>query len=855
MTRGLDAKGTRRLGAAATAIAIAASAASADLSVSLEQFGAGHAFRPGDWTAIRIGLESPHGEPRPVRIEWELPDAEGDTAVAVRSVVLTPGRAAERWLYGRLPPDPNAEAVAAQPFTLRVFEDLEGIRGEELASIAIAPDAAASPPIAAELDEGLFGLLAPPGSGSLGLESYGAPPPGFTFIPSMNERVRIAGGISVRELPDRWEGWWSYDLLVWAGEDGLRRPDRVGLEEGRALRQWIERGGRLVIVLPESGDPWLPEAGAAPRRHFLADLLPATGTRRHEAVPLRAVLPALSKSSSLRDPDAAIPIRTFDAAELPSAWQPAIAFPESDAARAAGVSGSAFAVRRRVDFGEVILLGIDLESLQRRGLQEGGLPEADCLWNPLLGRRGDALSPRQYATLDDADPRRLLRREGDLDQLGGGALLADRIGLTGRAALGLLSAIGIFGAYWLLAGPLGFALLRHARRERFAWLAFVIVGIAFTAAAWAGGSILRQSRTRIVHVSVVDRLGTADGDGQAADLRQLERVESWFTVALPDYGTATLSLPEGVDASSRNLLSSWMAPPGDRRGRYPDTARYEIPDDRTGSLGIPARATAATFAASWLGTLPAAFGEWPRPLPGHPVEVVTDPGEAEPTVLLRGRLRHGLAGPLTDVRIIHVNPYRAPLPRFEGDRLPVVASPGALAACGRFVIVPEWPAGETLDLARLLYPDGPLPAREPPPHDLASQLRLRYRDPLLSRGAFGDRTAAAEDPVRAFDMLCLASVLTPPAYLQNPPAPADPLRVRRVLGRRLDLGPWLSQPSLVVIGYLRDAPMPAAPSIDGTVPPSEGLTVVRWILPLPSVAEALPPPAAEASEGTSVAWR
>jgi hypothetical protein len=843
-------------GLAAVAAAAIAAAAAGEVPISLEQFGAGHAFRPGDWTAIRVGIGPPAGEPRPVRIEWELPDAEGDTAVSVRTVVLTPGRSASRWLYGRLPPASNAAAVAMQAFTIRVFEDRDGARGEELASAQLAPDAALSPPMAAELDEGLFGLIAPPGSGSLGLEGYGTPPPGFTFVPSMNERVRIAEGISVRELPDRWEGWWSYDLLVWAGQDALHRPDRVGLDEGRALRQWIERGGRLVIVLPESGDPWLPEATASPRRHFLADLLPSTGVRRHPAVPVEAILPALSKSRSLRDPEATIPIRTFDPESLPPAWHPAIAFPKSEAAGAAGVSGGIFAVRRRVDFGEVILLGIDLDSLRRRGLQAGGLPEADCLWNPLLGRRGDTLSPREYAMLDDADPRRLLRREGNLDDLGGGALVADRIGLTGRAALGLLSAIGIFGAYWLLAGPLGFALLRNARRERFAWLAFVLVGIAFTAAAWAGGSVLRQSRTRIVHVSVVDRVGVArPDDAAAAEPRQLERVESWFTVAVPDYGTAVLSLPEAADASTRNLLSSWMAPPGDRRGRYPDTARYELPDDRSGSLEIPARATASTFAASWLGTLPPAFGEWPRPLPGHPVEVLTDPASPEPTVLLRGRLQHALAGTLTDVRIIHVNPYRAPLPRFDEGILPVVSSPGELASCGRFVIVPEWPAGEVLDLARLLYPDGPLPAREKPPLDLASQLRLRYRDPLVSRGTFGDRTAAAEDPLRAFDMLSLASVLTPPNYLQNPPAPSEPLRVRRTLGRRLDLGPWLSQPCLVVIGYLRDAAMPAAPSIDGVVPPSDGLTVVRWILPLPAVAGALPPPGPDEAEGTGVAWR
>lgn len=838
-------RGLRRatLWAAAVGTAfLAAPASGEEISIWLEQFGAGAAFRPGDWTGIRLRLENRGREVQQVRIEWEIPDAEGDTAAAARTAVVAPGRPAERWLYGRIPPAPQASATAAAGFTVRVFEDLDGRRGRELAAATISPADAASAAVAVELDEGLFGVVAPPSAGGLGLEAYESPPPGLAFIPSMNERTRLATGIPLRELPDRWEGWWSFDLLVWAGSDPARRPERAGLDEGKAIREWIERGGRLVVVLPESNDPWLADSAGSPQRHFLSDLMPPPAASSRTTVPVAAILPAISKSPSLRDPAATIALRSFDPAKLGPEWQAAAALPRNAATEGAGAAGGVFAIRRRVDFGEVILLGIDLEALRRMGLQEGGLPEADCLWNPLLGRRGDSLTAGEYAALDDADPRRLLRREGDLDELGGGRLIADRIDLSGRAVLGLLAAIGIFGAYWLLAGPLGFALLRHLRRERLAWLAFVLVGIAFTAAAWAGGSLLRQSRSRIVHVSFVDRVASS-GEAGIGESRQLQRVESWFTVALPGYGTASISLPDGGEGGGGNLLSSWIAPPGDRRGRYPDTARYEVATDRRGVLEVPARATAATFAASWIGVLPPSFGEWPRPLPGHPIEVVTDPNEADPTVLLRGRLQHRLSGTLTGVRIIHVNPYLTPSPRFIEGSLPIVAEPGRLAACGRFVIVAEWAPGDTLDLATLLYPEGPLPARQRPPHDLASQIRMRYSDPIVGRGAFGGRVAAADDPLRAFDMLSLGSILTPPPYLQNPPPPIDPLRVRRTLGRRLDLGGWLSQPCLVIVGYLRDSEMPAAATVDGESPPTAGLTVLRWILPLPALPEAVAGPA------------
>ncbi|MGA1046140.1 MAG: hypothetical protein ACO3ZY_13190 [Phycisphaerales bacterium] len=106
--------------------------------------------------------------------------------------------------------------------------------------------------------------------------------------------------------------------------------------------------------------------------------------------------------------------------------------------------------------------------------------------------------------------------------------------------------------------------------------------------------------------------------------------------------------------------------------------------------------------------------------------------------------------------------------------------------------------------------------------------------------------------MRRLDMLSLYSMLTPPPYLQNPPTGAETARVERMLGRRLDLGPWFNRPCLVVIGYLRDSSLPVPLEIDGETPPSEGLTVVRWILPLPAVEAAIVPeprPAPTAAAG------
>lgn len=69
----------------------------------------------------------------------------------------------------------------------------------------------------------------------------------------------------------------------------------------------------------------------------------------------------------------------------------------------------------------------------------------------------------------------------------------------------------------------------------------------------------------------------------------------------------------------------------------------------------------------------------------------------------------------------------------------------------------------------------------------------------------------------------------------NPPSPADTVvvRVRRQLGRELDLSPWFTRPCLIVTGFLDAASCPVPLQVDGRTPTSEGSVMVRLILPLP----------------------
>jgi len=836
---------------AALASAIAASftaPAAAQVTVILEQFGVGNVFRPGDWTAIRVQLRSDAPAPLPVRLAWDVPDADGDLASSTRSLVLSPGQATSRWLYGRLPPAASPLDLEGEVFTLRVFEELEGERGRELAVARVSPATAAVPARGVALQEDLLGAI---GTGRMGLEAYETPPPGLSTIPSINEMAVVTSGLGSAGLPDRWEGLASHSALVWGGDDPNTRPGGVGIEEGRALREWIARGGTLVIVLPETGNPWmLGTTGAAGGRgHFLSDLLPSTAPEIREGVLVREMLPALSKLAGLRDMTARMSVRTFDPTTLDAPWIPRLAFPAPHAPRTglvlaekSSIEGKVLAIERPFGFGRISIVGLDLDALRRRALQDGGLPQADCIWNPLLGRRGDSLTAAEYASLEKSEPPRLVRRPADLADLGGGSLIARPIELSGRAALGILAALGLFGTYWLLAGPLGFAVLRRWHRERWSWLVAVGVAAVFTVIAWAGSLAIRQGETRIEHLTFLDHVARPPSlDAALAAEPQFQRAASWFSASLPGYGTASIAIDP--DGNQRNILSSWLAPPGDARGRFPDVRRYEASIDSPGVLEIPARATSTTLAANWLGPVDPAWGRLPWIDPEAPVEVLVDGASGK--VSLRGRLLHDLKGTLADVKVIHVNPYRAALPSLlRQGGVEVVAKPGAMPQEGRFVAIAAWNPGEVLDLAAALYPEGAAPARDAGPSSLATSIKARYYDPLAAqRGFFGSQPdlVTQDESTRRLDMLSIYSMLAPPPYLQNPPTGVEPLRIERIVAREVDLSPWLARPCLIVIGYLRGSAIPLPVTIDGEAPPSSGLTVVRWILPLPAVEAAMVP--------------
>ena len=427
-----------------TAVISTATAQGGDVEVQLEQFGVGSAFRPGDVVAIRLSLTSSLDEPTPCWVQWEVPNAEGDVAEYGRSVTLSPATPAPIWLYAPISPQASAQTI----WTVRVFEERDGRRRRELGGKRIAASATGQ----VGIDAGMIAVI---GRARMRLDDYATPrgPWSRANPPGANEGVRIVSGIGPRELPDRWEGLKAFEAVVWS--DAL--PQELRVDAAGALREYIRRGGHLVITLPQAGNPW---GLGAVGQTYLDDLLLPNAPRKDEAVRLSELVAVLSKSQRvLRDIELSIRVfkeigplsAGFDA--IDNHYEPLIWLPD----------GRVIAVQRTFGFGRITILGIDLSSQQ---LASMGLPQADVFWNRVLGRRADTPQPNELLAMENADPRLLARGSGNHVTIGDGRLFERKVGKPVEAGGRLLGAFLLFAAYLVIAGPGGFFLLKQQGYRR-----------------------------------------------------------------------------------------------------------------------------------------------------------------------------------------------------------------------------------------------------------------------------------------------------------------------------------------------------------------------------------------------------
>jgi hypothetical protein len=167
-----------------------------------------------------------------------------------------------------------------------------------------------------------------------------------------------------------WLGLAAYSALFWSDADPARLS---GSAVPQALREWVHRGGHLVIAVPAIGEAWSSPTGP------LADILPVARAER-VAQAQTAPYSAWLLGGDPRRLSGEMPLHRF---VIPPDTDPRDATPI-----VVGPDGCV-AVRRLIGTGMVTLLGLDPST---RTLARGPSPRADSFWPRLLGWRAATLS-------------------------------------------------------------------------------------------------------------------------------------------------------------------------------------------------------------------------------------------------------------------------------------------------------------------------------------------------------------------------------------------------------------------------------------------------------------------------------
>lgn len=736
-----------------------------EVTISADFFGVGNIARPGEWTGVRLRLTDTADRPRTTQVRLTSPnlDPDGDTVEIQREVTLNPGVAQSVWLYLRTPWTLDRNAV----FTVTVAEispeadesETEGLGGTQIASGRIAPAGVVS------AANGLIGVLGrAPGAG---LTAYSIRPEQSEHSGTSHELIEVVTDLRPEDLPDRWMGLRQFEAIAWLDGD----PGELTESQVRAVREWVMRGGQLIIAIPAVGQVW-----SSPRNNPLHALLPAATIERDENADLRR----LGQMLSPRAPAGSLPgrgtvhvLRPLDESE-----------PSDAAVLLADPDGRPMVVRRLLGTGAVTLIGVDLADPQIASRVDPQL-----FWHRILGKRFDVLT---------RDDMRALRERGssvdfrlrdpswlDVD-------IPAQIVKEGRASVGVLLGLFVFALYLLLAGPVGFAALKKRKQTQHAWVLFVGVAGLFTMVAWGGATALRPTREDIQHFTVMDHVY-----GQP-----VQSASVWFSALLPGYADRTISVgEEGEDLGLTQALFPWEDPATTVRRRFPDARPYVIDARSPESITVPARSTVKQMRADWLGG-----PRWtmPTPLDGRLALVEVD-GRSE----LTGRLSHGLPGPLRNVRLILVRRQK-PLIASLGENSPT------LSVTSAWSLATVWPPGEVLDLSGLgMQAQGD-----------------QYFERLASvRSQSGGTTTDNLSSGSRFEALTFYSALKQPDYLSARGLTQQPLLQRREM-HGLDLSFWFTQPVFMIVGELEDGPSPVPLRIDGEQVPVKGRTLVRWVYPL-----------------------
>lgn len=775
-------------------------AAVSQVRVDVDRFGLGNVARQGDWVGVRLTLADTIDKPRNVVVRISSPDPDRDISVSERAMALNGQEKITVWLY-----HPLSFLSDGGDWVVTVYEAAEGsIRdaagrelpalGELLAratvSSAMSSTGGANGPNSADVVRPGVGLMGVVGPNDFDLQTLSEQlSPTEAFMPYAHESTRLARGLLPAEFPDRWQGLAAFDVIVWGGGE----PSELRPEARRAIREWIERGGHFVVVLPSAGQTWTNE-----NLSDLYDAMPLVSVKKNEDEDLTEMKYMITHRSRTQVPTKSV-VHTF--APLPDVG------PSDAMSVLRDHKDRTIVVRRAVGGGAVTWIGLDLNVRQLEGIVE-----SDVFWNRVLGRRGSSLSPSEVRVGPGGNPPLAAGRRPTPFDL----RIPSEIALVRDSATGMLLAFIVFVLYWLVAGPLGFGVLKAKDLKKHAWLAFMLSGAVFTGVAWGGAFLLRRRDVEVRHFAILDHVF-----GQP-----VQRARMWASVLIPRYGDAQIRIGSPTsETRATNAVFAWDRYDGDPNISFPDAREYRTPiGDRT-AISVPARQTIKQVQIDWAGAPPWAM-PFPQSVPGATeagsIRLLNGGAWQRDTPVLDGVLRHKLPGPLRNLQIVVIT-GQTPIRRWMQF---AARRDDAIAEGFAFRYNAAWEPDTDLDLGVLTTIDT-LPSLAKLLSDLRPEPGMSY-DPAdyLRQETLSDQMAA----------LSLFHIMPPP---QEDTQANYVYAGQRYYTHGMDLSHWLSHPCVMILGQLGDTgdggvEAPIAMTVDGEVAPSNGITFVRWIYPLPS---------------------
>lgn len=711
----------------------------------------------GQWTPMRLTLNNQSSSVVSVECRWILKDLDGDRVIAERSLALNPLTPTVVWLYAPIPTTQSDR----ESWTIQVVDEASR---EMLAVREIRASQLMQPGEAT-----VIGVL---GGQTMKLRDF---TPDQVGPVTGHEPILVQSNLVLDELPDRWYGLSLLRTLVWTplGGDPGQMPPRVQ----RALRTWVERGGHLVLVMPHVGEPW----SGSP----LSDLMPV------EAKDMRRV----ERFDLLR-------LGTVQTTDLPNV--PVLVFdtnpPTSNTLIAENTDGSgdALVATGRYGFGRVTLVGIDLASpaVARLNLPNGRIR----IWNDILHANRPVFT-KDY--LQNQIQQGNIVNTNQRETRAIGFFVPNDISMTSTAATPLLLSIVIFGIYWLVAGPIVFGVLKARNMAQYSWLAFLACVIVFSLITWTLAYTLQPHSLRIEHVSILDIDGNTD----------TVRTQSWMSLLIPTFGTAEVTVAPSVENNTNTLANLGTGFESRESASFLDPQTYIFNAGEPSSMAVPARATAKSFAANYMGPLHRDMSElnasWTLPVVSE-FEIVNS--------FPQGRVIHNLPGTLQDVLIVYA-PGRGTQPWvWRTD---------------------DWKPGEALNLTNQPNQSNWLVQRlpfYPPQRDWKKEGFLGvHMDQELGRtmGAGSTPSIVSNDQiVRDLEALTFFDALPPPDFRDtNFSTLAYGVHsYRRPLGHQTDLTHLIDGRRLIILGQLIDSPLPMPLTVDEeTVADQTGRTFVRYI--------------------------